>query len=150
MSCPAVSSPVGRPSHPAAFRLSAERVSPVREIGKLETHVVFGGLDPGRLMCKRRITKKPWIISIWWQHDTFRISDLWNYVTYALRGGGRRTQCPSGGHTPASATAPLSQQLRDLEDEVETKHFVRSKSGVRLTEPGRTFLKAGRSILAQS
>src|ERR1700736_1144028 len=23
-----------------------------------------------------------------------------------LRGGGRRTQCPSGGHTPASVTAP--------------------------------------------
>ena len=35
-SCPAVSSPVGRPSDPAAFRLAAERVSPVREIGKLE------------------------------------------------------------------------------------------------------------------
>ena len=62
----------------------------------------------------------------------------------------RRTQCPSGGHTPASVTAPLSQQLRDLEDEVETKDFVRSKSGVRLTEPGRTFLKEARSILAQS
>ena len=45
---------------------------------------------------------------------------------------------------------PLSQQLRDLEDEVETKHFVRSKNGVRLTEPGRTFLKEARSILAQS
>ena len=67
-----------------------------------------------------------------------------------LRDGGRRTQCPSGSHTPASVTAPLSQQLRDLEDEVETKHFVRSKSGVRLTEPGRTFLKEARSILAQS
>jgi DNA-binding transcriptional LysR family regulator len=53
-------------------------------------------------------------------------------------------------HTPASVTAPLSQQLRDREDEVETKHFVRSKSGVRLTEPGRTFLKEARSILAQS
>jgi hypothetical protein len=35
-SCPAVSSPVGRSSDPTAFRLSAERVSPVREIGKLE------------------------------------------------------------------------------------------------------------------
>jgi hypothetical protein len=67
-----------------------------------------------------------------------------------LRDGGRRTECPSGGHTPASVTAPLSQQLRDLEDEVETKHFVRSKSGMRLTEPGRTFLKEARSILAQS
>ena len=67
-----------------------------------------------------------------------------------LRGGGRRTQCPSGGHTPASATAPLSQQLRDLEDEVETKHFVRSKSGMRLTEAGRTFLTQARSILSQS
>ena len=45
---------------------------------------------------------------------------------------------------------PLSQQLRDLEDEVETKHFVRSKSGMRHTESGRTFLKEARSILAQS
>jgi hypothetical protein len=36
MSCPAVSSPVGRPSHPAAFLLAAERLSPVREIGELE------------------------------------------------------------------------------------------------------------------
>ncbi len=62
----------------------------------------------------------------------------------------RKSQCPSGGHTPASVTAHLSQQLRDLEDEVETKHFVRSKSGVRLTEPGRTFLKEARSILTQS
>jgi DNA-binding transcriptional LysR family regulator len=44
----------------------------------------------------------------------------------------------------------LSQQLRDLEDEVETKHFVRSKSGMRLAESGRTFLKEARSILAQS
>ena len=35
-SCPAVSSPVGRSSDPAAFRLSAERVSAVRKIGKLE------------------------------------------------------------------------------------------------------------------
>jgi DNA-binding transcriptional LysR family regulator len=45
---------------------------------------------------------------------------------------------------------PLSQQLHDLEDEVETKHFVRSKRGMRLTEPGRTFLKEARSILAES
>ena len=41
MSCPAVSSPAGRPSHPAAFRLAAERLSPVREIGKLERALFF-------------------------------------------------------------------------------------------------------------
>src|SRR5260370_27782122 len=45
---------------------------------------------------------------------------------------------------------PLSRQIHDLEDEVGTKLFVRSKSGMRLTEAGRTFLKEARSILAQS
>jgi DNA-binding transcriptional LysR family regulator len=44
---------------------------------------------------------------------------------------------------------PLSRQLHDLEDEAETKLFVRSKSGMRLTEPGRTFLKEARSSLIQ-
>jgi len=33
---------------------------------------------------------------------------------------------------------PLSRQIHDLEDEVGTKLFVRSKSGMRLTEAGRT------------
>src|SRR5260370_10267512 len=45
---------------------------------------------------------------------------------------------------------PLSRQIHDLEDEVGTKLFVRSQSGMRLTEAGRTFLKEARSILAQS
>jgi DNA-binding transcriptional LysR family regulator len=45
---------------------------------------------------------------------------------------------------------PLSRQIQDLEDEVGTKLFVRSKSGMRLTEAGQTFLKEARSILAQS
>jgi hypothetical protein len=36
MSCPAVWSLAARPSHRAAFHLAAERLSPVREIGKLE------------------------------------------------------------------------------------------------------------------
>jgi DNA-binding transcriptional LysR family regulator len=45
---------------------------------------------------------------------------------------------------------PLSRQIHDLEDEVGTKLFVRSKSGMGLTEAGRTFLKEARSILAQS
>src|ERR1700730_3710711 len=49
-----------------------------------------------------------------------------------LRRGGRRTQCPPGGRTPVSVTAPLSRQIHDLEDEVRTKPFVRSKSGMRL------------------
>jgi LysR family transcriptional regulator, benzoate and cis,cis-muconate-responsive activator of ben and cat genes len=40
---------------------------------------------------------------------------------------------------------PLSRQIHDLEDEVGTKLFVRSKSGMRLTEAGRTFLKEARS-----
>src|SRR6266478_3782067 len=45
---------------------------------------------------------------------------------------------------------PLSRQIHDLEDEVGTKLFVRSKSGMRLTEAGRTFLTEARLILAQS
>jgi DNA-binding transcriptional LysR family regulator len=45
---------------------------------------------------------------------------------------------------------PLSRQIHDLEEEVGTKLFVRSQSGMRLTEAGRTFLKEARSILAQS
>jgi hypothetical protein len=54
-----------------------------------------------------------------------------------LRGGGRRTQCSSGGRTSASVTAPLSRQIHDLEDEVGTKLFVRSKSGMRLPPVNR-------------
>jgi DNA-binding transcriptional LysR family regulator len=45
---------------------------------------------------------------------------------------------------------PLSRQIHDLEDEVGTKLFVRSKSGMGLTEAGRIFLKEARSILTQS
>jgi DNA-binding transcriptional LysR family regulator len=45
---------------------------------------------------------------------------------------------------------PLSRQIHDLEDEVGTKLFMRSQSGMRLTEAGRTFLKEVRSIPAQS
>ena len=67
-----------------------------------------------------------------------------------LRGGGRRTQCRQAATRLHPSQPLLSQQLRDLEDEVETKHFVRSKSGMRHTESGRTFLKEARSILAQS
>src|SRR5260221_406514 len=44
---------------------------------------------------------------------------------------------------------PLSRQIHDLEEEVGTKLFVRSQSGMRLTGTGRTFLKGARSILAQ-
>jgi DNA-binding transcriptional LysR family regulator len=45
---------------------------------------------------------------------------------------------------------PLSRQIHDLEDEVGTKLFVRSKSGMGLTEAGRIFLKEACSILTQS
>jgi hypothetical protein len=40
---------------------------------------------------------------------------LWDISSYGtasptlLRGGGRRTECPSGGHTLASVTAPSEQ-----------------------------------------
>jgi DNA-binding transcriptional LysR family regulator len=45
---------------------------------------------------------------------------------------------------------PLSRQIHDLEEEVGTELFVRSQSGMHLTEAGRTFLKEARAILAQS
>jgi DNA-binding transcriptional LysR family regulator len=45
---------------------------------------------------------------------------------------------------------PLSRQIHDLEDEVGTHLFVRSQSGMLLTEAGRTFFKEARSILSQS
>src|SRR5258708_10047191 len=45
---------------------------------------------------------------------------------------------------------PLSRQIHDLEEEVGTNLFVRSQSGMHLTEAGRTFLTEARSILAQS
>jgi DNA-binding transcriptional LysR family regulator len=45
---------------------------------------------------------------------------------------------------------PLSRQIHDLEDEVGTKLFVRSQSGMHLTDAGRIFLTEARSILSQS
>src|ERR1700730_4851197 len=45
---------------------------------------------------------------------------------------------------------PLSRQIHDLEDEVGTKLFVRSQSGMLLTAAGRNFLKGAGLILAQS
>jgi DNA-binding transcriptional LysR family regulator len=45
---------------------------------------------------------------------------------------------------------PLSRQIHDLEAEVGTKLFVRSKQGVQLTEAGQFFLKEARQILSQS
>jgi DNA-binding transcriptional LysR family regulator len=45
---------------------------------------------------------------------------------------------------------PLTRQIHDLEEEVGTKLFIRSKSGVCLTEAGQTFLREARSILSQS
>src|ERR1700726_171660 len=44
---------------------------------------------------------------------------------------------------------PLSRQIHDLEEEVGTKLFVRSQSGMHLTEAGRTFLTEARSIRAK-
>src|SRR5258708_10077671 len=45
---------------------------------------------------------------------------------------------------------PLSRQIHDLEDEVGTQLFVRSQTGMRLTEAGRAFWEEAGSILAKS
>jgi DNA-binding transcriptional LysR family regulator len=45
---------------------------------------------------------------------------------------------------------PLSRQIHDLESEMGTKLFLRTKQGVELTEAGRFFLKEARQVLSQS
>ncbi len=45
---------------------------------------------------------------------------------------------------------PLSRQLRDLEEEMGARLFVRTKQGMQLTEAGRFFLKETREILAKT
>jgi DNA-binding transcriptional LysR family regulator len=42
----------------------------------------------------------------------------------------------------------LSQQIRDLEDELAIKLFTRNSRGVELTEAGRAYLTGGRQVLA--
>lgn len=44
---------------------------------------------------------------------------------------------------------PLSQQIRDLEDELGVKLFERTKRQVHLTEAGKVFLERSYGVLAQ-
>jgi LysR family transcriptional regulator, benzoate and cis,cis-muconate-responsive activator of ben and cat genes len=48
------------------------------------------------------------------------------------------------------AQPPLSQQIRQLEDEVGAKLLHRTKRRVQLTNPGRTFLEEARAIVARA
>jgi len=45
---------------------------------------------------------------------------------------------------------PLSQQIKQLEEEVEVRLFDRTKRWVRLTDAGRLFLESARQVLAQA
>jgi DNA-binding transcriptional LysR family regulator len=45
--------------------------------------------------------------------------------------------------------SPLSQQIRQLEDEINTRLFDRTRRSVRLTEAGRTLLEHAREVLAR-
>ncbi len=48
------------------------------------------------------------------------------------------------------AQPALSRQIHDLEDELQTPLFERSRSGVQLTRAGRAFYKRSRAILTQA
>ncbi|HKA34337.1 MAG TPA: LysR substrate-binding domain-containing protein [Candidatus Binatia bacterium] len=48
------------------------------------------------------------------------------------------------------AQPPLSQQIRQLEDELGTQLLARTKRRVQLTQPGRTFLREAQAIIAHA
>src|SRR5258708_20049831 len=86
-----------------------------------------------RLMCK-----KFWEIPVELRH-----------IRYFL-GVGEERNFPRGAEKLGMGQPPVSQQIRDLEDELGTPLFHRVPHGAELTEAGGAFLLEARSMLSRA